>query len=117
MPTLFTGRKFDRDEPDECAKGIAYGAVMGNAPYSISCIRDEHWRAGGCPGCDAYEAMTEAQVAAKEAARERSMRLLANNLSSCCEAEIDASQVIPSGRHKGHGPRFCSKCRRVVLWV
>lgn len=37
--------------------------------------------------------------------------------SSCCGAPIDTSHVIPSGRHMGHGPRYCSKCGRCLFMV
>jgi hypothetical protein len=39
------------------------------------------------------------------------------NVSSCCEAPIDESQVITEGQFKGHGPRYCSKCKRCVYMV
>lgn len=37
--------------------------------------------------------------------------------SACCGAEIDDSHVIQSGRYKGHGARFCSKCGKVAYIV
>lgn len=37
--------------------------------------------------------------------------------SVCCGAELDCSHVIPGGPHKGHGPRYCSKCGKVVYIV
>jgi hypothetical protein len=112
----FTGRDFN-GESDKCAKGICYGTVVGAAPYSISCIRNEHWIEGDRPACSSYEARTEAQVDAEEARQARAFELLGRGLSECCEAPIDESQVISTPPHIGHGPRFCSKCKRVAFWV
>ena len=39
------------------------------------------------------------------------------DISPCCDAPLDKSRVITSGRYKGHGPRFCSKCKNVVYFV
>jgi hypothetical protein len=44
-------------------------------------------------------------------------RLLARGLSPCCEAPIDKSRVIRKGRHRGHGPRICSKCHQLVFFI
>ena len=57
------------------------------------------------------------EVAAELAREKRSDELRARGLSDCCEAAIDASRVIVSGRHKGHGPRFCSSCGRCLFMV
>lgn len=48
---------------------------------------------------------------------ERIERCAALDLSSCCEAPIDYSQVIEKGRCKNHGQRLCSKCRRCLYHV
>jgi hypothetical protein len=40
-----------------------------------------------------------------------------DGLTACCNAELDQSRVITSGRHAGHGPRMCSKCGKVVFIV
>ena len=40
-----------------------------------------------------------------------------NKVTTCCGAEIDESQVIQDGPHKGHGPRFCSKCGKLDFMV
>lgn len=44
-------------------------------------------------------------------------KIFGEKLSSCCNAAIDKSHVITSGRHKGHGPRYCSKCGRCLFMV
>jgi len=41
--------------------------------------------------------------------------LILRGISPCCKAPIDESKVIPRGKYKGHGPRYCSKCRKCVL--
>lgn len=35
----------------------------------------------------------------------------------CCNAPIDTSHVIREGRNKNHGPRFCSKCKKLLFMV
>jgi hypothetical protein len=52
-----------------------------------------------------------------EAKFKRSMDLMHKGLSSCCEAPFDTSQVIKGGKYKNHGPRFCSKCRKLCFMV
>jgi hypothetical protein len=45
------------------------------------------------------------------------MECLKKGISTCRKAPIDESHVIKTGRHKNHGPRFCSKCKRCVFMV
>ena len=68
-------------------------------------------------GCDQYNAFSAEELAQQEVEFEHRMDLLRQGLSGCCEAPIDMSQVITAGRHKNHGPRFCSKCKKVVMVV
>ena len=67
--------------------------------------------------CDKYQAVSEEEIQAELDSHERTIKLMMQGLSSCCEAAIDESHVIASGEHKGHGPRFCSKCKKVVYMV
>jgi hypothetical protein len=53
----------------------------------------------------------------EEADFEKRWELIKSGKSPCCSAPIDESRVIKSGRHKGHGGRFCSQCGKVVFWV
>jgi hypothetical protein len=39
------------------------------------------------------------------------------DLSPCCKAPIDESKVIKKGIHVGHGPRYCSKCKKFIFLV
>lgn len=117
---LATCQHFTGIQHDRCKKEIRYSDVRSQnarGPYSFSCIRDERWEQSGKTECACYEATTEEQVAEEEAELQRTLSLLSKNLSSCCEAPIDKSHVIVSGQHKGHGPRFCSRCKHVVMWV
>ena len=90
-------------------------------PGVYSCCRSfpcgERLNMSGTAKCDKYDPFTAEENAAHEAEIKRSHDLMARGLSSCCEAPIDESQVIRAGRHKGHGPRYCSKCGRCVLIV
>lgn len=118
---------------DRCLAGVRYADVAVDhapikyrherhgsqgSPYSLSrslpCMGK--YNLGGAT-CVKLELLSAEEIAADEAAHQRTMDLMRLGLSSCCEAPIDESQVIRSGRHKGHGPRFCSKCRRCVFMV
>ena len=114
---LETCQHFTGIQHRRCKMEVCYDHVRGDKPYALACFHDERWEEGGRPHCTSYLAMTEEQVAAEEAEFERDLALIAKKLSPCCEAPFDESQVITSGRHKNHGPRFCSKCKRVVMWV
>jgi hypothetical protein len=108
----FNGVQFHR-----CKAGVAYSSVRGSVPYSHACIRTDRWHEGGRPECEHYVAQTLEQVEADYAELKRRLALHAKGLSGCCEAPLDLQQVITSGRHKGHGPRFCSKCGVIAFLV
>jgi len=71
-------------------------------------------------GCDCpkrrWETVEEvaADIAAAEAAFAGFERMLETGLSTCCSAPLDKSQVIGTGRHKGHGPVTCSACKKML---
>jgi hypothetical protein len=89
----------------KCEAGIAY-----QRPLQRVCI--------GEPGeCEKFSPYTKEEIEADEAATKRCVELMQRGLSSCCEAPIDESHVIREGRHKGHGPRYCSKCGRCCFMV
>lgn len=73
----------------------------------------------GCPGALNYLQNPPVPIKPKceENAVERIERTSALDLSNCCEAPIDYSQVIEKGRYKNHGPRYCSKCNRCLYLV
>lgn len=67
--------------------------------------------------CEKYESLSEQEIQKRIDDFKRSDRLMMQGLSSCCEAPIDESRVITEGQHKNHGPRFCSKCKKLVFMV
>jgi hypothetical protein len=67
--------------------------------------------------CVGYSPLTTDELAAKEAERVRRQDLFSQGLSACCEAPFDYSAVIPSGRYKNHGPRYCSACSKLCYMV
>jgi len=100
-----TCRHFTGIMAKKCGAGIAY-----EHPLQVVCI--------GRPGtCDSYAPFTAQEIAADEVSNKRDMDLFQKGLSSCCEAPIDTSRVITEGRHKGHGARYCSKCKRLCFMV
>lgn len=101
-----------------CRAGIDYGTVrvVDDPPPGASFPCIPHMNTMGAT-CDKAEFPTEAEIDAAIERGERALRLIAENKSPCCEAEIDCRRVIPAGRHKGHGPRFCSRCGKLVFMV
>lgn len=72
---------------------------------------------GGEEECGGYNPLTAEELEKKEAETQRHMDLMRKGLSGCCEAPFDTSQVITKGQFKNHGPRFCSKCKRLCFMV
>ena len=89
----------------KCDQGIAY-----EHPLQQICIGREG-------ACEKYSPFTKEEIEKKEAAIRHSTDCLQRGVSSCCEAPLDTSHVITEGRHKGHGPRFCSKCHKCAFMV
>lgn len=129
-------RHFNGTSNGRCEAGVKYESVNvqhepiryrnlrpGGKPeptvYTISgslpCA--DRFNLGGHATCPSYSPLTAEEIAERDAADKRSMDLLRQGLSSCCEAPIDESRVIREGRHKGHGPRYCGKCGRCVFVV
>lgn len=67
--------------------------------------------------CIDYSPPTAEEIAAEDAAITHAIECRAKNISPCCEAPIDESRVIKSGRYKGHGGRYCSKCGKCIFFV
>jgi len=103
-------------DPDSVAMVLSpeQRAEIGRCtPRSMPCV---HGLRGGLH-CDGYAPFTEDEIAERERETDERLSALAAGLSSCCRAPLDISQVIQSGRHKGHGPRFCSACGKVAFLV
>jgi len=101
---------------DACKAGVKYRAVRVDEPR-------RGWPCLTLAGqvqvgrCDLYRDPTPEEIAADKARLDRVLDCMRRRVSTCCEAPYDTSQVIQSGRHKGHGPRFCSKCGKVAVLV
>jgi hypothetical protein len=105
-----TCRHFTGTQNDRCEAGISYKEAR-SAPPKLPCLADEG------ETCEKYSAWTQEELDEQEADLKRRMDRMAAGLSGCCEAPLDVSRVIPSGRHKGHGPRYCSKCKKLAFMV
>ena len=111
----------------DCDKGQVYDEVSRKEELGLTGCFLRLPCMGGKPGtitrghaiepCDLYEPHTREEVEAQDKEFKRTIDLMKQGLSSCCEAPIDESHVIPDGQHKGHGPRYCSKCKRCVYMV
>ena len=96
--------------------GIQHKTCRAGIAYTLPIV-ESSWSCYGRSPCPGYALYTAEEIAAKEAESERFITLLDQGLSACCEAPLDKSRVIPSGKYKGHGPRLCSKCGEVVFIV
>ena len=104
-----------RDKKCRHFNGIQNGMCDSKVEYPSDvdiCFGD-----GGENECGGYDPLTVEELAKKEVEMQRHMDLMRQGLSSCCEAPFDTSQVITKGYSKGHGPRFCSKCKRLCFMV
>jgi len=88
----------------KCAVGVTYVAPL------TSCIGKQGY-------CEKFSPYTQQEIEEDKKITDHEIDCLKRNVSSCCEASIDTSQVIKNGSHKGHGPRFCSKCHKCVFMV
>lgn len=100
-------RHYNGIHNNTCEVGIVY-------PKERGCC----WGKGVC---QKYNPLTATEFEAKQREDEKADKhfedCLRRKISTCCEAPLDESQVITGGRHKGHGPRFCSKCGRCCFMV
>lgn len=109
-----------------CAAGVLYASVtLDHDPIayrgengreytsrrSLPCLPPN---AGGAT-CAARREPTAEEIAEDKASVERVFACLSLGVSPCCEAPLDESHVATSGRHKGTGPRLCSKCKAFVF--
>lgn len=67
--------------------------------------------------CNCYEPTSREEVEADQKLMDYAMDCLRKGITSCCEAKVDKSHVIIDGPHKGHGPRYCSKCGKLAFMV
>lgn len=67
--------------------------------------------------CEKYDPMTEAEIQQEEREIQERMEEIRRDISPCCKAPIDHSRSITDGEYKGHGPHYCSKCKRLVYMV
>lgn len=102
-----------------CAVGVEYMSLVDYEPYGyVVRIPCAGLREGpDVVACPKYERRTQEEVDAADAARNMMIDLVQRGLSPCCEAPIDESRMIQSGRHKGHGRAYCSKCDAVAFSV
>jgi len=112
---------------ESCEKGRVYDEVnrrdeLGSTGCMLRmpCLGDTQGsvvRGQTIEPCDLHEPHTREEIEAEDKAFQRAMELMKQGLSSCCEAPIDTSHVIPDGKHKNHGPRYCSECGRLAYMV
>lgn len=65
--------------------------------------------------CEKYAVATDEEIAAEETEFQKAFDAIRRGMSPCCNASLDERQVIQTGRYKGSGPRFCSKCGQFVM--
>ena len=107
-------RHFNGMINDTCNVGVEYISVRdtSTAPYGYPCFSE------GSLLCEHKQLYSEEELLAQDAQAKLDSELLSKGLSLCCKAPIDNRCVIPPGSpHAGHGPRFCSKCGKIVFIV
>ena len=100
----------------KCNAGICYSDIEDKNISRLRNIPCFGW-IGVTTICEKYQPPTVEELEAQARKHKRVMDLFARDLSTCCEAPIDKSQVIQSGTYKNHGPRFCSKCGKLAYMV
>lgn len=113
--------KASSDPTEACLAGVSYYELMKIDELGVlgCCCRVP---CGGKTGdsihtCDKYQPLSEQEIQAEIDAWEETTRCLQEGISNCCKAPIDESRAIKEGPHKGHGPRYCSKCRKLAYIV
>lgn len=101
-----TCRHYNGNDKIRCLNSVRYTDVQ--APKTCY---------GKVDDCIFYETFTEQEIDAEKKQTEKFKRLLFQNKSMCCNAEINTDHVIKSGSHKWHGSRFCSKCGKFAYKV
>lgn len=102
-----------------CAAGIDYKEVRQANPghgngISLPCTPNMNEMGIACPKAEFY---APEEIEQRERESDAAIEKMMNGISPCCDAPIDERCVIPSGRHKGHGPRFCSACKKWMYSV
>ena len=95
-----------------CGKGVKWRSMFDNA---LGCLGKEE------NGCSCYKRHTKEEIVKieqiKDVSIQKMLKMLKENKSSCCGADIDISHVIKEGTYKGHGSRFCSECKKHLYHV
>lgn len=95
-----------------CKVGVDYKDAKDetSCPYSSTCFGENDL-------CGQYNPYTPEELAQQDAETKRRSELIRQGVSPCCEAAIDISRVVTSGRYAGHGSRYCSKCGGMLFTV
>lgn len=98
-----------------CPNGVKYEDVFSKGPglRVLPCI---YGNREGTP-CQHYREPTPEEIQASKEQFQLAMQRIRDGVSPCCGAALDESQVIRSGYHEGHGPRFCSDCKKLAYEV
>ena len=96
---------------DQCKAGVQY-SFPPLKPLDYPCFGKN------IDQCEKRESFSAAEIKAEKKRTSELLRLINEGISPCCNAPIDESQVIVQGGPlDGQGPRFCSKCKKVVYVV
>jgi hypothetical protein len=76
------------------------------------CMNPEH-----ASKCAMHRLATLEEVQAEIDEIDRAEAMIDQGLSPCCGVEVDRSQLVQAGRHKGSGWIYCSKCKKAVVHV
>ncbi len=103
---------------DTCEAGIAYRDVNGGRKHLavLPCLPNmPHLAREESVPCEKCRFPTEEEIAADDFEVTKVLDCIEAGVSPCCGAPLDEARVIRSGRHKGHGPRYCTKCKQLAF--
>jgi hypothetical protein len=105
----------------ECEAGMDLGTTqvvpIGEGGHRIGPCIEGHTLVDPLKHCPHWIRQTREEGENRADEIEHAESCIRRGVSACCEAPIDESRVITSGRHKGHGPRICSRCWKIVFMV
>lgn len=95
---------------EKCNAGILYWFPFLK-PINYPCFGKNTGR------CEKFENYSEDEIRKDQEEVAKILRMVGEGISPCCNAPLDKSQVIVGGQYDGHGPQFCSKCKKFVCRV
>ncbi len=109
-------KQFNGIQNESCKAGVRYHSFHGNdAGWALRLPCLQMWREEKPKTkveCSLYEPATEEDIKEQDARFAEALELLQQDLSACCKAPLDHSQIVTRGQFKGNGWLYCSACKK-----